>query len=692
MTTGRFTQRAAFAAVLLLAAACTSAGNRDGDPPAAASAAVTDAVLRNVDLRPGDWLAHGRNYFEDRFSPLARIDESNISRLGLAWSFDTRTDRGLEATPLVVDGVIYTTGSWSVVYAIDARTGREIWHWDPEVDRARGQLACCDVVNRGAAFYDGKVFVGVLDGRLAALDAATGRPLWETVTVDQAQPYTITGAPRVAGGKVVIGNGGAEYGVRGYVSAYEPDTGEMAWRFYTVPGDPSLPFESPAMEAAARTWTGEWWRYGGGGTAWDSFAYDPDLDLLYVGTGNGSPWNWHIRSPEGGDNLYLASILALRPATGELVWYYQTTPGDTWDFTATQHMILADLEIEGRARRVLMQAPKNGFFYILDRATGELISAEPYTEVTWAERVDLETGRPVEAPGARYETERIVMKPGPYGGHNWHPMAYSPRTGLVYIPVQDAAFAYAQNPNFEYRPGFWNTGTSMGAGVGASIPPPVGGLLAWDPVAQEERWRVSYPDIWNGGTLATAGNLVFQGTSDGRFVAYRATDGAKLWEVTVGAGIIAPPITYEVDGTQYVAVMAGWGGSYGLGGRGRREFIPGRMLVFALDGTGELESGAPADRAPPAPIASSATPAEIAEGAALYGQWCAVCHGTGAEGSGIIPDLRYSPPETVSQFHEIVLEGTRQDRGMPAFSSSLSTEQVDAIRAYVLDRRAVLIP
>lgn len=378
----------------MFAAACTSSRQ---------PRAVDDAALRDAAKSSEEWLTTGRDYAETHYSPLAQIDASNVGRLGVAWTFDTGSFRGLEATPLVSDGVLYATTSWSVVFALDARTGALRWRWDPQVDRAQGKRACCDVVNRGVALYQGKVYVGVLDGRLAALDARDGKVLWQVQTTDENEAYTITGAPRVVKGKVIIGNGGAELGVRGYVSAYDADTGQMAWRFYTVPGDPAKPFENPAMESAAKTWTGEWWKFGGGGTVWDGMAYDPDADLLYVGTGNGSPWNRDVRSPGGGDNLYLSSILALRPDTGALAWHYQTTPGDSWDYTAVQPLLLADLTIEGRARKVILQAPKNGFFYVLDRVTGELISAEPFSRVTWASHVDKQTGRPVEAPGARYE-------------------------------------------------------------------------------------------------------------------------------------------------------------------------------------------------------------------------------------------------------------------------------------------------
>jgi quinohemoprotein ethanol dehydrogenase len=656
--------------------------------------AIDDVALRNADARTGDWITHGRTYSEARFSPLTQIDAANVKSLGLAWSFDTDTTRGLEATPIVVDGKLYTTGSWSVVFAIDARTGGLLWKWDPDVQRSYGQRACCDVVNRGVAVYKGKVYVGTLDGRLVALNAETGKPLWQVLTVDPQRPYTITGAPRVVKGKVIIGNGGAEFGVRGYVSAYDAESGKLAWRFYTVPGDPSKPFESPALERASKTWTGEWWKIGGGGTVWDSLAYDPELDLLYVGTGNGSPWNREIRSPGGGDNLYLSSILALRPDTGELVWHYQTTPGDSWDFTATQHIILADLEIGGRRRKVLMQAPKNGFFYVLDRQTGELLSAEAYTKVSWAKGVDKTTGRPIEDPAARYKSAVNFLQPGPFGGHNWQPMSFNPKTGLVYIPAQEPFFAYAQDKKFVYKPGAWNTGIDFTI---FKEPPPLiprGHLLAWDPVAQKERWRVQYNLMWNGGTLTTAGNLVFQGTSDGRFVGYSADKGEKLWEFNVGTGVIAAPITYEQDGVQYVAVMAGWGGTFALTGGNATGGValPGRLLTFALNAKKGLPEAVAQKPKDVTAIIFDAPPERIDQGAGLFAQWCSMCHGIGAVGGGgVIPDLRMSQPAIFSRYEYIVLRGAYQrSGGMPSFREWLTIEDVKAIQAYVLKRRADL--
>ncbi|MBD3648548.1 MAG: PQQ-dependent dehydrogenase, methanol/ethanol family, partial [Pseudomonadales bacterium] len=643
------------------------------------TASINGERIGNANEEPGNWLAHGRTYDEKRFSPLTQINDENVENLGLAWYFDTDTNRGLEASPIVVDGVMFSTGSWSVVFAHNATTGALIWKYDPEVPRAWGVNACCDVVNRGVAVWEGKVYVGTIDGRLVALDAATGELIWDVNTIDRSKPYTITGAPRVVKDKVIIGNGGAEYGVRGYVTAYDTETGEQVWRFYTVPGNPEEPFESPAMERAAQTWTGEWWTMGGGGTVWDSMAYDPELNLLYIGVGNGSPWNQLVRSPGGGDNLYLSSIVALNPDTGEYVWHYQTTPGDTWDYTATQHMILAELEINGETRKVIMQAPKNGFFYVLDRVTGEFISAKPYVPISWATHVDPETGRPVETPNARYqatsplasmtpeeqiealkamtteELEKAFHKPSPYGGHNWHPMSYSPETGLVYIPALDIPFAYGNEPQFNYEEGHWNLGVDWQLNAppdDRALQAEMAGMVrghisAWDPVTQEEVWRHQYPGAWNGGILSTAGNLVFQGTSDGRVVAYEADTGDELWSAPAQTGVIAPPVTYTVDGEQYVVVVAGWGGAFALSSGGPAAELKqknrGRILAFKLGGTAELPP-VEADLPMPEPPELDATPEQIAHGKAVYHRYCGVCHGSGVQGGGVIPDLRYMAP------------------------------------------------
>lgn len=662
-----------------------------GSIPQGGGQRIDDAALRKADSRKGDWITHGRTYDEGRFSPLDQINTTSVKRLALAWFFETETTRGLEATPLVVDGVLYTTGNWSVVYALEARTGKQIWRYDPQVPRQHGAKACCDVVNRGVAIYRGKVFVGTLDGRLVALDARTGSPVWDVATVEMGREYTITGAPRVVKGKVIIGNGGAEYGVRGYVSAYDAETGRRIWRCYTVPGDPSQPFESKAMEMAATTWKGEWWKIGGGGTAWDSMAYDPELNLLYIGTGNGSPWNANLRSKGGGDNLFLSSILALRPDSGELVWHYQVNPGDSWDYTATQHMILADLVIAGRERKVLMQAPKNGFFYVLDRKTGKLISAEPFVNVTWAKGIDPANGRPLENPGVRYESAGALIKPGPLGAHNWQPMSFSPKTGLVYIPAQDTSFYYSQATNFQYRPGFWNTGVGFGTPPGGSRETPRGHLLAWDPVAQAERWRVPYQVMWNGGTLATGGGLVFQGTGDGRVVAYSADKGELLWEFKYSAGIIGSPVTYEIDGVQYLSLMAGWGGAGASSAPSvGRQPLSGRVLTFALDATAKLPTVLATNTTTLPAIEFTASKETVDQGRSVYAQNCAACHGANAAGGGSAPDLRRSAPPVFEAYQKIVLEGSLATGGMPSFKQVLKPGEVEAIRFFVLSRRAEL--
>ena len=483
-----------------------------------------------------EWLSHGRTYDEQRFSELNQITSENIDRLGIQWFADLDSNRGHEATPIVSDGVMFTTGAWSVVYAHNALSGKLLWKYDPRVPKEKAYFVCCDVVNRGVAIWEGKIFFGTLDGRLIALDAKTGSLLWEKMTVDDSKPYSITGAPRIIKDKVIIGNGGADFGVRGYVSAYDTNSGEMAWRFFTVPGNPDDGFENSAMEMASETWKGaKWWEFGGGGTVWDSMAYDPDLDLLYIGTGNASPWNYKIRSPGGGDNLFVSSIVALKPETGEYVWHYQTTPGDNWDYTATQHIILADLTIKGESRKVLMQAPKNGFFYVIDRTNGELLSAEKYVQATWATHIDLETGRPVKTELGNYDEAEKLIFPGALGGHNWMPMSYNPKTGLVYIPAQELYMPMKRDEEYEYDEKGWNT-----AGDLTVMAPPKnllqlmllarsirGRLSAWDPVQQKEVWNQYLTLPWNGGTLSTDGNLVFQGTSDGELVAYDARTGEK---------------------------------------------------------------------------------------------------------------------------------------------------------------------
>jgi len=656
----------------------------------ALTAQVDSKALSQAGKR-SDWITNGRTLAEEHFSPLDEINDKNVERLGLDWSFVLDTRRGLEATPLVVDGVMYFSSVWSLVYAVDAKSGELRWKWDPKVPRSEGLWACCDAVNRGVAFYEGKVYIGVLDGRLAAIDAKTGETAWEVQTTDPDQPYTITGAPRIANGKVLIGNGGAEYGVRGFVSAYDAQTGNLDWRFYTVPGDPSKGFESPAMERAAKTWTGEWWTLGGGGTVWDSIVYDPELNLVYVGVGNGSPWDHKARSPDGGDNLYLCSIVALNGNTGELVWHYQQVPGETWDYTAVQPMMLVDLEIEGKKRKTLLQAPKNGFFYVLDRETGELISAEKIVPITWATHVDMKTGRPVEVPGARYLEGSFDVGPAPMGAHNWHAMSYSPDTGFVYIPAHQSMTRYTRIKDFEHGDGVWNLGIENGAPVSPPFDPPAL-LLAWDPVKQEERWRVPFKQVANGGTLATAGNLVFQGNSSGYFAAYRADDGKKLWETPVGTTIIAAPITYELEGRQYISVLASWGGALGLHRANFAGFhgVRGRMLTFTLDGKAEMPKAEGRTYPELTEIPFEAPREQIQQGARLYAQHCQRCHGIGTNSSGAIADLRRSDPAVFENYVGIVSDGNFEPLGMPGFKEWLDQSEIAAIKSYILDRRAAL--
>lgn len=679
---------------ILLALGAGAAGAEpiaEEDVRAATRAIDTAAIIANAE-ETRNWPNYGLDYAETRHSRLDAIDDANVGELGLAWSRSLDSRRGVEATPIVVDGVMYVTASWSIVHAFDAVTGDELWVYDPEVPKDYADRGCCDVVNRGVALYEGTVFVGAFDGNLHAIDAATGERLWVTDTIENREmSYTITGAPRVIDGLVVIGNGGAEFGVRGYVSAYDAKTGEMAWRWYVVPGDPAEGYEDASMEAAAKTWdpSAEYWLAGGGGTIWDAMAYDPELGLLYVGTGNGSPWNQHLRSPAGGDNLYLASIVALDPKTGEYQWHYQNTPGDTWDYTSAQHIILADLEIEGETRKVLMQAPKNGFFYVIDRTDGTFISAEPFVKTTWATAYG-EDGRPIEAEGARDPEKPWETIPSAYGAHNWHPMSYNPETGLVYIPAQGVPLVQTADPAWELnqaKPGSTMSGVGWNLGYLFNTVAPeataFGHLLAWDPVAQEEAWRAEYVSPWNGGTLTTAGNLVFQGTADGRFMAYDATTGEILWQVPVGSGVVAAPATWEKDGEQYVTIAVGWGGVYGLMSRATERVGPGRVYTFRLGGEAEM----------PEPVLSARTelvqgvaydPADVPDGLGLYVSNCLFCHGVPAvQNGGAIPNLGYSAPETLENMHGIVLGGALVEGGMPSYEGRLTEADVDKIVAFV---------
>ena len=676
-------------AVLIGSSICGLGAGNSSAENSAGRALVDQARLNAADAEPGQWMSTGRTYDEQRFSPLKSIDASNIKELSLTGYYDIPTHMGQEATPIVVDGVMYIATDWSIVKALDAQTGKLLWSFDPEVKRALVN-GCCGGVNRGVAVWRGKVFVGALDGRLIALDAATGKPFWQTVTVDQKKPYTITGAPRIVKGRVLIGNGGAEMGVRGYVSAYDADNGKMLWRFYTVPGRPGhkdgAASDKALHDRADSTWYGNYWKYGGGGTVWDSMAYDSKLDLLYIGTGNGSPWNQRIRSQGHGDYLFLSSIVALRPDTGEYVWHYQTTPGESWDFTATQHMILADLKIDGRMRQVLMQAPKNGYFYVLDRATGELLSAKPFVPMTWSTGFDMKTGRPIENPDSRfYNTGKpFLIAPSGLGAHSWEPMSYSPQTGLVYIPVQQLPVAYVDGDR-HFGPQKFNLGVEFAF---VATPPELavmGWLAAWDPVAGKEIWRAPHPVPTNGGLLSTAGGLVFQGDAQGMFTAYAADNGNKLWSFEAQTGIVAGPMSYTVGNEQYVAVLAGWGGNLPMLGGARLGAIgTNRVLIFKLGGTATLPAKAEEVAGPLNPPAQAQMPARIKQGAADYASYCSRCHGFSAISGGNTPDLRHRPMLMGDAWLKVVRDGVLANSGMAGFGSVLNRNQIEAIRAYVI--------
>ena len=676
----------------LLLAGCNPAASTN------ASAIASGDVAAN---NPAEWTTYGGTSDEQRFSRLTEIDTKTVVNLGLAWSQEFDSNRGMEGTPLVVDGILYTTTAWSKVHAFDAATGKPLWSYDPEVPGEAGFKACCDVVNRGPALYDGKIYSGTLDGRLIALDAKTGKLVWSTVTVDQTKPYTITGAPRIVKGRVLIGNGGGEYGVRGYVSAYDAATGKLAWRFYTVPPAKGAPADGAASDAIIAkmqaTWSGDYAKFGGGGTVWDAIVYDRDFNQVLIGVGNGSPWDQRIRSAGKGDNLFLSSVVALDADTGAYKWHYQGTPGESWDFTQTQPIMLATLNIGGSDRKVMMQAPKNGFFYVIDRKDGKLVSAKGFVPQNWTTGVDMKTGRPIEKPEARYASGTFVASPSGHGAHNWQPMAFSPQTGLVYIPAQEVPLAYQSAKPFVARPGGWNLGVDLAvnkipddaAGQKAVRAVLKGFLTAWDPIAQKEVWRVQQNGPWNGGVLATAGGLVFQGTAKGELTAYAADSGRKLWGFDTGIGIVAPPISYAIAGKQYIALLAGYGGGYAVAAPFTEKAGPrpnGRLLVFALG------SKAPytVERVEPSPavVVKETWPAGAADrGAQIYETTCSVCHGATARSSGVLPDLRRSSVlASKDTWKQVVIDGILKDQGMVSFKPWLSAGDAEDVRAYVATR------
>lgn len=653
-----------------------------------------------------DWPGHGRDTREQRFSPLSQINESNVDQLGLAWSLELPGEISLPATPLEIAGVIYFPGSTGTVYAVEAATGRLRWKYVPDMFRSNPREArMMFAVNRGVAYWQDRVVVALKDGRMVALDAKSGQPIWITRFLIEGFPATSTGAPRVFKDKIIIGNSGADQGTRGYVTTLDAKTGRVLWRFFTVPGNPAEGPDHAAsdsvMPMAAQTWSGEWWKYGGGGTPWNGITYDEELNQIYVGAGNGGPWAGKYRCNAKKDNLFLASVVALDADTGHYKWHYQYNPCEVWDWKATSDMVLADLQIEGKPRKVLLQAPSNGFFYVIDRHTGKLISAEKIGKANWAERIDLKTGRPVERPGIRYEKEPFLLYPGFWGAHNWQASAFNPITGLVYIPYIQVGVKYSNSPVAEASLLAdrsllkWRLGVDAEANFDRTDPMDgKGSLLAWDPLTQKLRWRVDHSFFWNGGTMTTAGNLVFQGESTGKFVAYSAVTGKSLWSFDAKLGIIAPPITYAVDGNQYVAILVGWGADAaaavaGLGQGWKYGKQPRRLLSFALNGHAQLPPTAPRDFSVHAldDPALELDSKRVERGELLFSIWglgaCGVCHGDRLDAMGLAPDLRESAIAfDRSAFKQLLRNASLVSRNMPQFDD-LSDDQIEDLFQYI---------
>jgi quinohemoprotein ethanol dehydrogenase len=673
------------AAVILLGAI---AGCKGGTANPAMFSDATDGT---------NWPGYGRTFDESHYSPLTEVNDKNVGDLGLAWFRDVPQSISNSGAPLAIDGVLYYAYGLSVVNAVDAITGKTLWEYDPEVAKVAGPKLKPAWGIRGIAYWNGKIYVGTQDGRLIALDAKGGKPVWSVQTTDPNGRQYITGAPRVFGGKVIIGNGGADFGpVRGYVTTYDAETGKQLWRFHTVPGDPAKGFENKAMEMAARTWKGEAWKQGGGGTVWNAITYDPELNRIYIGVGNGSPWNQKIRSPGGGDNLFLCSIVALDADTGEYVWHYQTNPGETWDFNSAMDIQLATLQIGGKNRRVLMHAPKNGFFYVIDRDTGKLVSAEPIVKVTWAKGIDLKSGRPIENPESRFPNGEALIWPGPAGAHNWQAMAFSPITRLVYIPTS-ALPGYYNDKGLD--PTSWKPkpGIILNNGLNSfdlDIPAPKGenqgSLQAWDPVRQKRVWSVPMRGPVNGGVMATGGNLVFQGQANGLFVARAADTGKELWSFDAQNGMVSHPITFRAGGKQYVTVLTGFSGAAALMGGVSSQFgwnyrtQNRRVLTFVLNGKAALPPAQrPGPEQPLLELSFKADPAKVAVGADVYALNCQLCHGPGTVAGGNAPDLRASGiPLSDDAFRQVVHEGALEPQGMPRFRE-LDNAELEALRHYI---------
>ncbi|HWJ69076.1 MAG TPA: PQQ-dependent dehydrogenase, methanol/ethanol family [Sphingobium sp.] len=680
-----------FALVAVLGLQSCGSGAEQTPAQSSAAADADGKAIMAFAQDGSSWPAIGGDYSEQRFSPLTQISKENVGTLGLAWEGDVESERGLEATPIMVDGVIYVTGTWSRVFAFDAASGKKLWSYDPEVPRGLGRMLCCDVVNRGVAVSQGKVYVGTLDGRLISLDAKSGDVVWAINTVaDPSRPYTLTGAPRVINGRVIIGNSGADRGVRGYVTAYDAQNGKEAWRFWVVPEGPDAKPENDDVALAAGTWpkTPDW-EGQGGGTAWDAMAFDPALNLLYIGTGNGGSWR-RRHQDDTSDNLYVSSIVAVNADTGKRVWHYQVTPGDKWDYTATNSIILADMTFEGKPRKLLFQAPKNGFFYVLDRETGELLGADKYGAANWASHVDMKTGKPVLTATSNFSKQDQLIYPNPNGAHDWQSMSFNPQTGLAYIPALDVPWVNSMTPGFRY---FYDLGVpkdELARMTAGQAPVRKGGFLrAWDVANRKMKWEVELPGTWNGGTLSTAAGLVFQAAGDGHFNAYDAADGKRLMHIFTGTSAMAAPITYSIDGVQYVALLAGYGGAGMLTiadtAAVKQYENKGRLLVFKLNGAPVPLPPKRAQPLGPRAMDNSKLPplsaVQMEAGKTLYLN-CAGCHG--ANGStAMLPNLNRVREIGKDGLRAILLDGALEQNGMPRFDDKLKPADVDALYEYI---------
>jgi quinohemoprotein ethanol dehydrogenase len=684
---------------------------------ASSPAAVDAARLANAAHEPDQWFTPGRDTEGTYYSPLAAINDQNVARLGFAWDYFLGTHRGLEGTPVVVDGVMYAPGNWGRVYALDAASGKELWTYDPGVDGQWGRYACCDVVNRGLVVWKGRVYIASVDGFLHSLDARSGHLLWKSDTLPARGPgefhYAVTGAPQLAGDVIVIGNGGSDFkGARGFVTAVDLESGAFKWRFYTVPRDPKLgPQDQPDLAAAVKTWSAAYdWSNGGGGSAWDGLAYDPELRLIYIGTGNATPYRGHYDPSTSGDELYVSSIVAVHADTGRLAWYFQEVPGEIWDYDTANKMILADFAVGGRTRRVLMQASKNGFFYVLDRATGEFLSGKPFAYVNWTRGLDAKTHRPIKQPAADWDRAPALIFPAVFGAHGWQPMSYSPKSGLVYIPVFDAPMVFVDTSrrragliegNFDlafflpedYEPGglqslLGKLPSLQALAAGGPRPQSRGLIRAIEPMTGKLRWERQTHSLWDGGLLSTGGNLVVRGDAAGYLSVYAADTGKLLKQVDVGTSVMASPMTYRVNGVQYLSVMAGSGGGmmglpFPKDSAAYRYGNAGRIVTFRLDG-GATPKPPPVGEAPLASRpAREGSAAQIAQGEVLYNRYCGRCH---AFGRGLLPDLRRMSPATQQMFYEIVLNGAYSTKGMARWNDVISRGDAEAIHAYLVDQ------